>query len=119
MSIVTSKISGIFIPVKDIIAARDWYCSLLGLEPDFEIISGHLCCIPMDNNGLNVILDSKVYTEDTYARTPMFHFDTDDIEQAYQYVHQLGAELVTPIEHGHWFNLKDPDGNMLMICKCN
>ncbi|AZS15020.1 VOC family protein [Paenibacillus lutimineralis] len=119
MSIVTSKISGIFIPVKDITAARDWYCSLLGLEPDLEIISGHLCCIPMDNNGLNVILDSKVYAEDTYARTPMFHFDTDDIERAYQYVQQLGAELVTSIEHGHWFNFKDPDGNMLMICKCN
>lgn len=28
MSIVTSMISGIFIPVKDVVAARDWYCSL-------------------------------------------------------------------------------------------
>ncbi|MEH7087381.1 VOC family protein, partial [Neobacillus drentensis] len=30
--------------------------------------------------------------------------------------HQV--KLLTPIEHGHWFNFEDPDGNMLMICKC-
>ncbi|MDQ0229327.1 VOC family protein [Metabacillus malikii] len=119
MSIVTSKVGGIFIPVKDIVAARDWYCSILEVEPTFEIIVGHLCCIPMDNNGLNIILDSKIYTEDAYARTPMFHFNTDDIYEAYRFMKERGVELVTDIEHGHSFNFKDPDGNMLMICQLN
>ncbi|MDF2649448.1 MAG: glyoxalase [Paenibacillus sp.] len=98
--------------------ARDWYCAILGLEPNYEIIVGHLCCIPMDNNGLNIVLDSKIYTEDTYARTPMFHFNTDDIHTAFQSMKDMGVEIVTGIEHGHFFNIKDPDGNMLMICKC-
>ncbi|MBP3950155.1 VOC family protein [Bacillus suaedae] len=119
MSVITSKVGGIFIPVSDIEKAREWYCSLLQIEPSMEIISGHLCCLPMDNNGLNVVLDSKVYTDDSYARTPMFHFNTEDIHQAYQFMKEIGVELVTEIEHGHWFNFKDPDGNMLMICQIN
>lgn len=27
------------------------------------------------------------------------------------------VELVTEIENGHWFNFKDPDGNVIMVCK--
>ncbi|MFE5322209.1 VOC family protein [Paenibacillus sp. NPDC056579] len=118
MSIILSKVGAVFIPVRDIKEAREWYCSILGLEPTFEIIAGHLCCIPLDNNGLNLVLDSKIYDEDSYFRHPAFHFNTNDIHKAYQFLKDLKVELVTDIEHGHWFNFKDPDGNMLMICKC-
>ncbi|MCR8630479.1 VOC family protein [Paenibacillus radicis (ex Xue et al. 2023)] len=116
--LIKSKVGAIFIPVSDIEKARNWYCLLLGLKPDFDIIAGHLCCIPMDNNGLNVVLDSKIYTKDAYFRTPTFHFNTDDIQESFDFMKGLGVELVTDIEHGHWFNFKDPDGNILMICKC-
>lgn len=27
-------------------------------------------------------------------------------------------ELVTTIQHEHYFTFKDPDGNHLMVCKC-
>ncbi|OLS33960.1 VOC family protein [Bacillus sp. MRMR6] len=116
MGIITNKVGAIFVPVSDIYKARDWYCSILGLEPAYEIIAGHLCCIPLDNNGLNLVLDSKIYTEDAYARTPMFHFNTEDIHEAYRFMKEKGVEIVTDIEHGHSFNIKDPDANMLMIC---
>lgn len=118
MSIILNKVGAIFIPISDIEKAREWYCSLLGLEPTYDIIAGHLCCIPLDNNDQNIVLDSKIFTEDSYARTPMFHFNTDDIQTAFQFMKDKGIELVTDIEHGHYFNFKDPDGNMLMICKC-
>lgn len=118
MNVILSKVGAIFIPVSDIRKAREWYCSILGLEPVFDIISGHLCCIPLDNNGLNLVLDSKIYNEDSYFRNPAFHFNTDDIHEAYHFMKNRGVELVTDIENGHWFNFKDPDGNMLMICKC-
>lgn len=118
MNLIINRVGAIFIPVSDIVKAKEWYCSLLGLEPNYEIIAGHLCCIPMDNNGLNVVLDSEIYNEDSYFRNAMFHFNTDDIQAAYSFMKDLGVELVTGIEHGHWFNFKDPDGNMLMICKC-
>lgn len=117
MGIISNKVGAIFIPVSDINKAREWYCSILEIEPTYEIILGHLCCIPLDNNGLNIVLDSKIYTPDSYARTPMFHFNTDDIHKAYHFMKEIGVEIVTGIEHGHYFNFKDPDGNMLMICK--
>ncbi|HLS10235.1 VOC family protein, partial [Lentibacillus sp.] len=28
------------------------------------------------------------------------------------------VEMLTEIEHGHWFNFSDPDGNVLMVCQC-
>ncbi|WP_219837626.1 VOC family protein [Paenibacillus sp. R14(2021)] len=118
MSIILNKAGAIFIPVSNIISARAWYCSILNLEPNYEIIAGHLCCIPFDNNGLNLVLDSRIYNEESLYKNPSFHFNTDDIHKAYDYLKERNVELVTEIEHGQWFNFKDPDGNVLMICHC-
>ncbi|MGM0940775.1 MAG: VOC family protein [Bacillota bacterium] len=49
---------------------------------------------------------------------PRFHFDTTDIKVAYEYVKSNGIEILTEIEDGHWFNISDPDGNVLMVCQC-
>ncbi|MGD7043210.1 VOC family protein [Jeotgalibacillus proteolyticus] len=118
MSIISAKANAIFVPVKNINDARDWYCSILHLEPDYEIIAGHLCCIPFDNNGLSLVLDSKIYQEDAVYKNPAFHFNTDDIHKAYEFLQEQNVELVTEIQHGHWFNFKDPDGNVMMVCRC-
>ncbi|PPA70439.1 VOC family protein [Jeotgalibacillus proteolyticus] len=118
MSIISTKAGAIFIPVSSIENAREWYCSLLGLEPEYEIIAGHLCCIPFDNNGLNLVLDSNIYDKDAVYKNPAFHFNTDDIQKAYQFLQDKNIEIVTEIENGHWFNFKDPDGNLLMACYC-
>jgi catechol 2,3-dioxygenase-like lactoylglutathione lyase family enzyme len=118
MGIISSKVGAVFVPVSNIKEAREWYCSILGLEPTFDIIAGHLCCIPLDNNGLNLVLDSKIYEEGSTFKNPAFHFNTDDIHKAYQFMKDRHIELVTEIENGHWFNFRDPDGNMLMLCKC-
>lgn len=118
MSIILSKAGAIFIPVSNIIGAREWYCSLLNLEPKYEIIAGHLCCIPFDNNGMNLVLDSNIYQEESLYKNPAFHFNTNDIHTAYQSLKERNVELVTGIENGHWFNFKDPDGNVLMVCQC-
>ncbi|MBM7602745.1 putative enzyme related to lactoylglutathione lyase [Metabacillus crassostreae] len=118
MSSISSKAGAIFIPVSNVLHARDWYCSILNLEPNYEIIAGHLCCIPFDNNGLNLVLDSKIYNKESLYKNPAFHFNTDDIHKAYQSLKKHNVEFVTDIENGHWFNFKDPDGNLLMVCKC-
>lgn len=114
---VKKEIGAIFIPVRDIHISRDWYCTLLGSAPDGEILHGHLFIIPLDGN-TNLVLDSKIYRENMVSRAPLCHFNKDDIQAAYQFLLQKGVALITGIEHGHWFNCKDPDGNVLMICKC-
>jgi len=27
-------------------------------------------------------------------------------------------EIVTPVQSEQWFTIRDPDGNVLMICRC-
>lgn len=113
---ISKEIGAIFIPVRNIEKARDWYCELLGIKAEREILFNHLFVISMGTT--NIVLDSKISRLGNRINTPLFHFNTDNIEQAFNYVKQKGMELTTEIEHGHWFRFKDPDGNHLMICAC-
>jgi catechol 2,3-dioxygenase-like lactoylglutathione lyase family enzyme len=113
---ILNQIGTVFIPVKSLEKARDWYCDILGIEPSGEIQFGHLYVLPMEGTG--IVLDSKIYSEDSLFKTPMFHFNTLNIEEAYSFMKNKGVNIVSEIEHGHYFNFKDTDGNLLMICKC-
>lgn len=116
MNPILNQIGTVFIPVSDISKARDWYCEILGVPADGEILFGHLYILPMQGAGL--VLDSKIYDKDHVFKTPVFHLNTNDIEEAYRHMKSKNVELVTEIEHDHWFNFKDPDSNLLMVCKC-
>ncbi|PFO08343.1 glyoxalase [Bacillus sp. AFS076308] len=116
MSPILNQIGTIFIPVSNISSARDWYCDLLGLPVEGDILFGHLYVLPMKGTG--IVLDSKIYSKNTIYKTPPFHFNTANIENAYDYMKEKDVELTTGIEHNHWFNFKDPDGNHLMVCRC-
>ncbi|MFC5650653.1 VOC family protein [Paenibacillus solisilvae] len=118
---IKNKIGSVFIPVSDIEKARDWYCSLLGLTTDCEIMNGHLCPLPMD--GAGVILDTmpmwggKEPGGAPAIQTPAFMFLTNDLAASYAYAQEKGIEIVTDIQFDHWFVIKDPDQNKLMICR--
>ncbi|MBB6453158.1 catechol 2,3-dioxygenase-like lactoylglutathione lyase family enzyme [Salirhabdus euzebyi] len=111
-----NQIGTVFIPVRDIEKARDWYCDILGLQADGEIQFEHLYIIPMV--GTTIVLDSKIYSEENIFKAPAFHFNTENIKEAYEFMQKKNVELTTSIEHNHYFNFKDPDGNHLMVCKC-
>lgn len=119
---IKNKVGSIFIPVRDIEKSRSWYCQVLGLNmEDCHIMNGHLCPLPMEGTGL--ILDTMPMwggNEPGGApsiETPAFMLMTADLVGSFEYVKKLGVELVTAIEHDHWFVVKDPDGNKLMICR--
>ncbi len=113
---ILNQIGTVFIPVRHIEQARDWYCDILGLPNDGEILFGHLYIIPM--HGTGIVLDSQIYSEEKVFGVPAFHFNTNNIQEAYDYMKSKNVEIVTDIEHEQWFNFKDPDGNLLMVCKC-
>ncbi|MFD1851330.1 VOC family protein [Oceanobacillus bengalensis] len=113
---ILNQIGTVFIPVSNIEKARDWYCEILGLDTKGEIQFGHLYMLPM--NGSGIVLDSKIYSKDNVFRTPAFHFNTENIDDAYQFMKEKNVNIITEIRHEHYFNFKDPDGNLLMICKC-
>jgi catechol 2,3-dioxygenase-like lactoylglutathione lyase family enzyme len=116
MNPILNQIGTVFIPVSNIEKARDWYCSLLGLPAEGEILFGHLYIVPM--NGAGIVLDSKIFSDDTIFKAPAFHFNTINIQEAYEFLKANSAELTTGIEHNQWINFKDPDGNHLMVCRC-
>lgn len=113
---ILKQIGTVFIPVSNIEKARDWYCDILGLKADGEIQFGHLYVIPMEGTG--IVLDSRIYSEERVFRTPAFHFNTENIDEAFRFMSNKGVNLITDIENNHYFNFKDPDGNILMICRC-
>ncbi len=113
---IKNHVGTIFIPVSDIEKAKDWYCDFLGLPANGEILFDHLYVLPMEGTG--IVLDSKIYAEGNIINTPLFHFNTEDIKVAYAYSEKKQIELVTTIQHEHYFTFKDPDGNHLMVCKC-
>lgn len=119
---IKNKVGSIFIPVRDIEKSRSWYCRVLGLnENNCEIISSHLCPLPMEGTG--IVLDTMPKWGGDQPNgapsieTPAFMLMTDDLQGSLDYMNRLGVELVSEIEHDHWFVVKDPDGNKLMICR--
>lgn len=116
MNPILNQIGTVFISVKNVEQARDWYCDILGLPADGEILFGHLYVVQMQ--GTNIVLDSRIYAEDHVFKVPVFHFNTANIEEAYKFMKSKNVNLTTEIEHNHWFNFMDPDGNLLMVCKC-
>ncbi|MFD2212140.1 VOC family protein [Metabacillus endolithicus] len=111
----SNKIGGVFIPVSNIETARDWYCDILDLPKDGEIYFGHIFVLPL--NGANIVLDSKIYAPDHIYKVPAFQLQTDDINKSYEYLKEKNVHVTTNIENGHWFNFKDLDGNLIMVCQ--
>jgi catechol 2,3-dioxygenase-like lactoylglutathione lyase family enzyme len=110
---IDNEIGAVFVPVRDIEAARDWYCGILGLEPRGDIQFGHLYVVPM-RNGSGLVLDAKDFAG-PHDRKPAFHFNTDDVAGAYASLRDRGVELVGEVVDGIFFTFKDPDGNLLMV----
>ncbi|KAA0546262.1 VOC family protein [Bacillus sp. BGMRC 2118] len=110
------QVGAIFIPVSNIEKARDWYCDILHIEEKEEIQFEHIYVIPLQ--GINIVLDSKIYSEQNLIKTPLFHFNSTDIKESYRYLQNKAVAIVTDIQFEHYFHFQDPDGNLLMVCKC-
>jgi catechol 2,3-dioxygenase-like lactoylglutathione lyase family enzyme len=117
---IKNRIGGVFLPVRDIEKAKKWYSKMLGLEGG-EICFGHLYSVPMEGTAV-LILDTMPKWRDKNGKialyqVPSIQFLTDDIHASYQFMKDNNVELITEIEDDFYFVFRDPDGNLLMICK--
>ncbi|WP_099156691.1 VOC family protein [Virgibacillus ndiopensis] len=116
---INNKVNTVFIPVRDIEKAKEWYSKMLDIE-DGDVMFGHL--FVADMQGAGMVLDTMPMWRDgngdiATLNVPAIQFGTDDIHASYQFMKENNVELVTEIEYNQWFVFKDLDGNMLMVCQ--
>ncbi|WP_349409767.1 VOC family protein [Pseudalkalibacillus sp. SCS-8] len=106
-----------FVHVKDLQKSAAWYAELLGKEspkvdPDHPVHYYEL------EGGGGFLLDDDRNNAPGTEASIMLH--TEDIDAAYSFVKEKGGIIVREIERHpdvSFFNFKDPDGNVLMICE--
>lgn len=120
---IANRIDTVFIHVTDLIKSVHWYSKLLGIEIDEEIY-GPIYTFSMGAGRPGLTLDNHCFDEAYDLKSsnqPLFNLSAEDINAAYQFVKELGAEIVTEIQTYpdiSDFSFKDPDGNIIMICTC-
>jgi predicted enzyme related to lactoylglutathione lyase len=116
---VLNKIGGIFINVKDMNRAIRFHSDVLGL-PYHEVGPGQDISIYdlQMKSGSGVLLDDNRFRHGEDYKT-LFMFVTPDVQASKAYLESNGVPVFTGIEkHGDiaFFTVKDPDGNVFMIC---
>ncbi|WP_419882974.1 VOC family protein [Peribacillus sp. B-H-3] len=118
---IKNKINTVFIPVTNLERSAAWYSRLLGQEYKENEAKRPVFNVKMSEyTGLT--LDAG--TEDNPnnpapSNYPIFNFHTDSIGNARQYIKEMGYEgdiKIVKFADFSFFTIKDPDGNIIMIC---
>lgn len=114
---ISTRIDQVFIPVRDIRAAADWYGRLLGVEPGRTSHESTICELPADGP-VRLALDAN-RPNFTADGPPRFFWWADDLESVRTHLDDLGAgEVSDVVDIGSvaFVQFRDPDGNLLMVC---
>jgi catechol 2,3-dioxygenase-like lactoylglutathione lyase family enzyme len=116
----SSRVGQVFIPVRDMPAAVDWYSRLFGFDVD-EGRLGHedaIFDIPTDGPPY-LCLDA--HQPDFVASGPArCFFLTDDLDATVAHLGVVDARDVSPVEDIgslSFVTFRDPDGNLLMAAQ--
>ena len=116
-----SKVNGVFIHVSNLEKSAEWYSILLGVPFNKDEFEPPVYNIPV-NSQTGLTLDDHSF-DPGFSLSPsnhvLFNFHTDDIDEAYRFIKSTGAEITREIErigYFSYFNFRDPDRNVLMIC---
>lgn len=106
------RIDTVFLPVKDLGRAIEWYTATLGLELRWR--HGNYAALNVSETPLTL------YEPDDFrpVGNAGFNFYVTDIEAAHRTLKDAGSEVFAIQEGGgvRFFDFKDPDGNMLSVC---
>lgn len=122
---IKNQMNGVFIHVTNLKKSTKWYCDLLGLEVEVEVekVQSPVFNVPITGT-TSLTLDDHTFDpafKHHVNPNPIFNFFTTDIDEAYNYVLDKEIPIVREIERvgsTAWFNIADPDGNVVMICNC-
>jgi catechol 2,3-dioxygenase-like lactoylglutathione lyase family enzyme len=120
---IACKVNNVFIHVSDLKKSVEWYCNLLGIPFNGDQVESPVHNIPVTSE-TGLTLDDHTF-DPGFTLNPsnhvLFNLFVKDIDEAYQFVKDRGIPIVREIERigdFAYFNFKDLDGNVLMICNC-
>ncbi len=118
---ISNQINTVFVHVRHLKESVKWYSELLHQSADLAEVSDPVYNMTM-NHMTGLTLDAGppgVMKEVTPANHPLFNLHTDNIDESYEYVKELGMHIesdLTRFDDFSFFNISDPDGNIIMIC---
>ncbi|RIW32001.1 VOC family protein [Bacillus salacetis] len=118
---IINQINTIFVHVSDLKRSVEWYSNLLGLKYDLGNVADPVYNIEI-NHYTGLTLDAGPEGMSKQAKRngyPLFNFHTNDIEAAFTFVEKMQAEIVSEVtryDDFSFFTVRDPDGNVIMIC---
>ncbi|WP_239534268.1 VOC family protein [Thalassobacillus pellis] len=115
------KVHAVFVHTKNLKKSAGWYSRLLGLPFDEKEVRSPVYNVPVTGEVYMTIDDHAFDDEYQFkpAKTPVFNFCSDNLEQSHRWIKENNIPVTRPIEkHGNfgWFHIEDPDGNAVMIC---
>ncbi|MGM0941944.1 MAG: VOC family protein [Bacillota bacterium] len=120
---VKNQMNGVFVHVTNLKVSAKWYTDLLGLNVDLDKVVSPVYNVPLVGT-TSLTLDDHTFDPEfrhSISPSPIFNLYAPKIEEAYKYIKDKDIEIVREIERvgdTAWFNIKDPDGNVVMICNC-
>lgn len=118
---IVNKINNVFIHVSNLEKSVEWYSDLLAMPFNKDNVISPVYNIPLTSE-TGLTLDDHTFDPGFQLRSSehvLFNFFVKDIDEAYKFVINKGITIVREIERigdFAYFNFKDPDGNILMIC---
>ncbi|MGD6843417.1 VOC family protein [Bacillus infantis] len=117
---IVNRMNTVFVHVADLKKSAGWYCKLLGQKVT-EPVENPVYNVKMDGEtGLTLDAGSCADGKRPQAGpNPLFNLHTGDIHKAYSWMEKEGFDVQAGITHFDdfsFFNVKDPDGNIIMIC---
>jgi catechol 2,3-dioxygenase-like lactoylglutathione lyase family enzyme len=115
---VRSRIGQVFVPVRDLRPAAEWYGWLLGAVPAEPSHEDTICALPMEGD-VGLALDAN-HADFATDGPPRFFFWSDDIDataralRAAQVEIELGPQDIGSVT---FLQFRDRDGNLLMACQ--
>ena len=81
-----------FIPVRDVPAAADWYAALLGIQPGDITHHGTICDLPAEGD-VRLALDGN-RPDFTADGPPRFFWWADDLDEVRRHLESIGAAAI-------------------------
>lgn len=116
MTTLFQRIDTVFVPIRDIKKAADWYVQVLGGTLGWSGDDGEYQCIEFGDTSITLFLtDEQTYFE---PRRSAFNFYVSNAEEAHSYLKENGVRVEEVKEYGaKYFIFYDLDGNCLEVCE--